>query len=122
MKTNRKCTCDCENVIVYIFFNKNIVSLFTPYFRVNRDSLKKTIKNEMKITEVPIFRNSRVNMDLTYLKKKNIFGPQGTTVRYGTLPYKGTIQTGGTVYIYKFFHCKASTSNTRSPLRLTVGG
>src|SRR5277367_1492747 len=75
MKTNRKCTCDCENVIVYIFFNKNIVSLFTPYFRVNRDSLKKTIKNEMKITEVPIFRNSRVNMDLTYLKKKHFWTP-----------------------------------------------
>src|SRR5277367_4405125 len=120
MKANRKCTCDYENVIVYIFFYKNIMSLFTPYFRVNRDSLKKTIKNEMKITEVTIFRNSRVNRDLTYLKKKIFLDPR--VLSYGTEPYPTKVQSKPEVYIYKFFHCKASTSNTRSPLRLTVGG
>src|SRR5277367_2185754 len=121
MKTNRKCICDYENVIVYTFFlNKNIVSLFTTYFRVNKDSLKKTIKNEMKVTEVPIFRNSRVNRDFERILKKTFLDPR--VLPYGTEPYRTKVQSKPEVYIYKFFHCKASTSNTRSTLRLTVGG
>src|SRR5277367_1003911 len=120
MKANRKCTCDYENVIVYIFFYKNIMSLFTPYFRVNRDSLKKTIKNEIKITEVLIFAKYQGEYGLlTYFKKKNL---DPRVLPYGTELYPTNVQSKPEVYIYKFCHCKASTSNTKSPLRVTVGG